>query len=942
MNNRNSFFSVIFTVLFLCLTTFFSAFSPCHAQSLSDAAEDASEEEAPKPDISDCVFAAVVLKENMALFKANLEMWRQTLEEQMANSEHEEFKKLSPESIREQRGDVLEFLVILAIIYLDDDKRADLYDAAQEQKYTNLKTDLLQLYQQAVLFQTSLYAVHCKWQKENFANIGENNELALFYRRFLFNWDITYKKTTEASDPVLSKIEDLKNIEKQILQRRALFQDLVLALIKDLETGTSALDKSTVKAFQEQLIEKDKIIKGLHEKLNSYMTNGTRDKIKQVQAAGKGTVDIDINGQSFRFVYVSPGTYYIGNDEENSRILTSISGRAPRKQDMYEIQLDSGFFIMEDKITPEQLKAISKYQSPNEITWKQAMESADLANQSLGLTLNNMTIRLPSVIEWECAVRGKESKNTFPWGNNLPGKSPDDDVTELGIKHAASYFSEWCIDKQNDNYGFNRTIDKKKLITYFPNNGSPCFTYYCVGDSNEHQTVIDIDQKSLTSFRIYKGASEEDFNKKNYQNRAVSNQRNTSADTVNPNISFRFVLIPESTVRPVPTTEQPEDVPAAPETPSDDAAAEEAPREEVGATAPGSPVKVTINGEEFTFIKCPKCESFEMPINFIRSQGETIEHDFYIMDTELTIAQYEALRELNPDLPSLDNLNKNCNASARNSSLTTNKNKPIHGIVPLEDKGSSKGLRYANMVCETLTSALNSGKAKFDKSISGSVKVRLPAAIEWYYAAVAVDDPGSVKSYCHLGTIKGRDYMKQDCLSMLLDSQSSSSLESIQTTYMKKYWKMLWDESELSSDEFKATPNQIVTMIQSKDVLKLSDPNEKIGDIVKLMPLTYFRCLLYNKPIKNSDYLFESAFTAVKSGEEPNNWGLYDVHSNVSELVLDSDRPVGYSIMGGQNNLSLDSGWQDNWQRYLLWKKISPNNIDQYNMPGLRLIFTIE
>ena len=359
-------------------------------------------------------------------------------------------------------------------------------------------------------------------------------------------------------------------------------------------------------------------------------------------------------------------------------------------------------------------------------------------------------------------------------------------------------------------------------------------------------------------------------------------------------------------------------------------------------TLPGA-YSLKINGVEFNFVMCPQCDSFQMPINFGRSQGESIDQVFYIMDTELTIAQYEALRTLNPDLPDINEFNKNCETSDRNSVQIEYKFQPLHGIVPLDDKDSSEGLRYAQMICDTLTDAINSGKAELSKdikSLTSPVTVSIPTTVQWYYAAAAVNDPIEMPQYCHLGTIEGRDYVHENCQAILNESPAASSLEAIQVTYMNKFWQEAW--SSFSSEVFNATPDQIITMIDNKEILKIKDDRENINDIVKNMPLTYLRCLLFDRPAESATYLFISSFTTVKEGELPNNWKIYDVHTNASELVLDPDSSAGYCVMGGQNNLSMDSGWEDNWQRYLLWKKVYPRHLDKHTMPGLRLIITVE
>ena len=352
-------------------------------------------------------------------------------------------------------------------------------------------------------------------------------------------------------------------------------------------------------------------------------------------------------------------------------------------------------------------------------------------------------------------------------------------------------------------------------------------------------------------------------------------------------------------------------------------------------------VTVTFDDVSFTFVKCRRCSSFDMPINFHRSQSESIDHVFYIMDSELTIAQYEALKKFNPKLPELSEFNKNCVPADRNNSQVEHKNEPLHGIIPLDDKDSPDGLRYANMICQTLNDVINSDRVKFSKDIHGTKTVQIPTAVQWYYAAVAVNKSKDLFDYRHFGTVYGRDYANGNCLNgIILNSEGGQSLEEIQKTYMRKYWQMIWDENFHSSISFDATPNQIIEILLNSNVLSIKDDKEDIKQIVKEMPLTFLRCLLFDKSSNNEHYLFEPSFTAVKNGELPNNWGLYDVRSNASELVMDDDMSNGYSVMGGHNGVVISQ--EDNWKQYLLWKKTPSVELDQYNMPGLRLIFTTD
>ncbi len=544
MINRTTLSIVVFTALFTSLSALSTSPSSCYAQPLPKSGQKLTNEK-----------ALDIINELMTE-KENISRWRQKVEECITNNKTDEFvESTSFTKLRTWRRETINKFDLLATIYQEDKQRSSLFNAAKKDERFNkedIKFTLLELFQEAFLLEDATYQVYSKLKTDNLEQIYESNNFSKGYKQFLHNSGIDLADDYKAKTSTAYNV--LKCIRNDISERRNQYRTFILKLTSDFQ--------DMVVESRAYVEENNKLTKELNEiknqldiaksKLGIKFQAELQEKIKQIQEAGEGTIDIPFDffneQQKIRFIYVSPGKYYIGNDEELNKKLTELAGHSMRKFAMNEITLKSGFFIMEDKITPEQLQALTnnEFQVPNGLTWKQAMESAEKANLLLSLILNGMTVRLPTEIEWECAVRGKGSKNLFPWGNENPDKNPDEDVTALGIKHAASIFAEWCIDKKMDNYGVVGTLDPNKAVTYFPNSNPPYLTYYCVGLPKENRAIVDLDSKSpALSFRVYKGASDEDINKKNFQNRTISMQRSISDDVSKPNVSFRLVLIPQ-------------------------------------------------------------------------------------------------------------------------------------------------------------------------------------------------------------------------------------------------------------------------------------------------------------------------------------------------------------------------------------------------------------
>ena len=356
-------------------------------------------------------------------------------------------------------------------------------------------------------------------------NLVEDYKIREFLKKRLFNSGI-------------ASIEIEKKLNKVFISLHAAKPGIII--------GKGGIEIEKLKAEIQKLRNEIARLKSLAPKLPSR--EDIYAQINQIQKNGEGTLEITIGGQPFRFVYISPGTYYIGIEEgEQASYMRKLSHNSMISVGMYTVKLNRGFFIMEDKISPQQLQAIYKADAPNNLTWLQANESAASATNLFHQLYNDNTtvIRLPSEIEWECAMRGKGSKKLFPWGNDEPSRNPDSDATELKIKNAASIFSEWCIDKY-ESYYFPVKTDPTKEVEYDIHGNSPFLTYYIRDNEGIVQKKNIVEGGPEPSIRSYRGASGEDFAKGLFANRAIPMRRSNRSDQVNPSISFRFVLIPSN------------------------------------------------------------------------------------------------------------------------------------------------------------------------------------------------------------------------------------------------------------------------------------------------------------------------------------------------------------------------------------------------------------
>ena len=491
------------------------------------------------------------------------------------------------------RKKVITFLDILAELLMDENNRKSFYAFRNGEQRPITAASLLELYQEGVLIQEAIYSVHCHWGQVIASSLRAGGTLdSSYYIYFLRSSgiDLEQKKYYQfytTTDQNGMRVQHrtyipgfIQLIGQDIITRRDLYYETCKTLTKDLKACETNAKNFVNEQNNYALLQKklDDISKE-NESLRAQINNANNDKeklyayisdlkneiarlqsqlpklpsreeiyaqINQIQKNGEGTLEINIGGQPFRFVYINPGTYFIGiEDGEQATYMRKLSRNSMISVGMYKIKLNRGFFIMEDKISPQQLQAVYKAEAGNALTWLQANESAGAATDLFRKLFNDKStvIRLPSEIEWECAMRGKDSKKLFPWGNDDPSRNPDSDVTELNIRNAASIFSEWCIDKY-ESYYFPVKTDPTKEVEYEPHGSSPYLTYYIRDNESIVQKKNIVENAQEPTVRTYRGASGEDFAKGLFANRAIPMRRSARSDQVNPAISFRFVLIP--------------------------------------------------------------------------------------------------------------------------------------------------------------------------------------------------------------------------------------------------------------------------------------------------------------------------------------------------------------------------------------------------------------
>ena len=186
-------------------------------------------------------------------------------------------------------------------------------------------------------------------------------------------------------------------------------------------------------------------------KKNSVAKHSQVNKINASYSNGVLTV----NGVSYEFVQVSPGTFIMGATSE-------MKNPYGNEKPTHQVTLTNNYYIGKTEVTQALWKAVMDYNSsyfkgdnlPMEsVSWNDCQEFISELNHITG-----KNFRLPTEAEWEYAARGGDKSKGYQYSgsNNLSDVAwYDGDKThpvetkqpnELGIYDMSGNVREWCQD----------------------------------------------------------------------------------------------------------------------------------------------------------------------------------------------------------------------------------------------------------------------------------------------------------------------------------------------------------------------------------------------------------------------------------------------------------------------------------------------------------------
>jgi hypothetical protein len=294
------------------------------------------------------------------------------------------------------------------------------------------------------------------------------------------------------------------------------------------------------------------------------------------------------------------------------------------------------------------------------------------------------------------------------------------------------------------------------------------------------------------------------------------------------------------------------------------------------AQAPNT-ISLPIKGKEgeiiLRFVYCPEGVLVEVDQS-LKESGKTGLKPFYFLETEVTIAEYRALLGKAGMNDILEVIPKNMNGDIVDTYT--------HYVAQINNKHSKwpapfVKLKNAMEICKLSNDSINDKKVKSLRSLDEYV-IRIPTIQEWQYAGRGAVDAKEGAMRLHFNQWinnvpesiigSGTELRKKLDLLGSFDGSQAQLLDMI-------------EKSEKFVNEIRSLTNEILPLAFSKDQKLEGWINSATGSIT----------------------LHDVKFL------KPSNWGIYGIHFNTPELVINADQKEATDIM---NDYIVDTKNLDN------------------------------
>lgn len=285
-------------------------------------------------------------------------------------------------------------------------------------------------------------------------------------------------------------------------------------------------------------------------------------------------------------------------------------------------------------------------------------------------------------------------------------------------------------------------------------------------------------------------------------------------------------------------------------------------------------ISLPIKGKEgeinLRFVYCPEGDLVEVDQS-LKESGKTPLKPFYFLETELTIAEYRALLGKAGMDDILEIMPKNMDNDIKATYVEQISNNASKWPAPFVK------LKNAMEICKLSNNSINDKKGKSSRSMDVYV-IRLPTIQEWQYAGRGAVDAKEGATRLHFN----------QWVNNLPESIIGSGTE------LRKKLDLL--------GSFDASQKQLLDMIEK---------SEKFGNEIRNL-VNEILPLAFSKDQRLEGWI-NSATGSITLHDvkmlKPNNWGIYGIHFNAPELVINADQNEATELI---NNYIIDKKNLDN------------------------------